>query len=261
MSVVDFTSSSPHSSSFGIATGAVPADEIEAQQCDLSSKADLNMPGVPDEVIFARTPEGDPITWGAMRANADSAIRVQFLAHRLNSFVIGQYRELQQKNVNGPFVLGMGVMAGVEILGKVFYAKPAPQNAGEANKMAFCRFCGQLEARFGRPPPLEFRKAFVDRWGGARPGSVAEIFYTYFRNTLVHGFYGKAVFLTGEGTNDLLLRDDGCVLVHPDWLLQRFIGAAEVHVGKLVEAAPQSRMRRNALDYLHELLDEPPEPE
>lgn len=217
------------------------------------------MPGVPDDVIFARNQAGAPITWGQVRANPDRAYRVRCLADRLRSFMVAQYRELGQKNINGPFILGMTVMTGVEILGKIFYAMPAPDDPGEANKVAFCRFCAQLHQRFGRPPSKDFKDAFVARWGGEKPESVSAILYRYFRNTLVHGFYGKAVFLTGQDTDDLLLRDDGCVVVHPDWLLQRFIAAAERHVNELLVAPPQSSLRRNALNYLHELLDEPAE--
>jgi hypothetical protein len=215
------------------------------------------MPGVPNEVVFARTAAGAAITWGQVRANADRVYRVQCLADRLRSFMVLQYRELQQKNINGPFILGLTVMAGVEILGKIFYSTPIPTDPNDANKEAFCRFCAKLDQRFGRTPPKAFKNAFEARWAEARPDRISVIFYRYFRNTLIHGYYGRAVFLTGQGTNDLLLRDDGCLLVHPDWLLERFIAAAEVHIAELLAAAPNSSLRRNGLNYLHGLLDEP----
>jgi hypothetical protein len=72
----------------------------------------------------------------------------------------------------------------------------------------------------------------------------------------VHGYYGKAVFVTGEQTKDVLLREDGCVLIHPDWFLQRFIKTAEQHIQQVVREEANGSLRRNALRYISILLNE-----
>lgn len=217
------------------------------------------MPGTPNEFIFARSPDGQSvITWGQVRASADPVHRLQSLALRLRGFLIAQYAELLDKNVSGPFPVSMAVMAGIGTLGEVFYATPKPADAGAENRESFRRFCVKLDQRLGRQPPLAFRTAFAERWGVDCPQSVAVILYTYFRNSLVHGYYGRTVFVTGDGTNSLHLRDDGCVLIHPRWLLERFLEVAEEHVADVLVAPSQSSLRRNALNYVRGLLDEPP---
>lgn len=217
------------------------------------------MSGVPDYVVFAH-PSNGPITWGQVRANQDRAYRVQCLAARLRTLMVMQYRQLQEKKITGPFVIAITVMSGIEILGEIFYSTPVPPDRNDASKEAFCRFCAKVHQRFGRAPSKNFKDAFEARWNNGRPESVAAIVYKYFRNTLIHGYYGRSVFLTGGGTNDLTLCDDGCVLIHPDWLLERFIAAAEEHIDTLLMAPPQCGLRRNALNYLHDLLDEGDEP-
>lgn len=142
---------------------------------------------------------------------------------------------------------------GIGTLGEVFYATPKPADVGAENRESFRRFCVKLDQRLGRQPPLAFRTAFAERWGVDCPQSVAVILYTYFRNSLVHGYYGRTVFVTGDGTNSLHLRDDGCVLVHPRWLLERFLEVAEEHVAEVLVAPSQSSLRRNALNYVRGL--------
>ncbi len=175
---------------------------------------------------------------------------------RIRGFLIAQYAELLDKNVSGPFPVSMAVMAGVGTLGEIFYSRPRPPDAGAENRESFRRFFVKFDQKLGRRPPLAFRNAFAERWEVECPQSVALIFYTYFRNSLVHGYYGHTVFVTGEGLNSFLLRDDGCVLVHPRWLLERLLTVAEEHVADVLKAPPQSALRRNALNYLHGLLGE-----
>jgi hypothetical protein len=180
-----------------------------------SEAAPSSQCGIPDDVAFAQRAGGGDILFGDVRNNRNAAARAEFLARRLETFFLGAYQELVDRNVSSPFSVSIMVMSGIGTLGEIFYSNPPPPDSRDRNREAFCRFCARVDQRFGRPHSIAFRKAFAQRWSTERPDSISGVLYTYFRNSLIHGYYGRGVFLTGASTQEMLVKDDGTVLIHP----------------------------------------------
>ena len=80
-----------------------------------------------------------------------------------------------------------------------------------------------------------------------KPNNGAEVLYTFFRNSFIHGYYGRAVFLTGDDTQEVEFRADGCVLLHPWWFYERFSNVARELLVEMFKEQQNGQLRRNAL--------------
>jgi hypothetical protein len=172
--------------------------------------------------------------------------------------MIGQFGELTTKQVNAPFVLCALALVGVSSLGDIFYYDKIAKSNPDHNRVTFCAACDRVDERFTRTPPKKFKLAFVERWPEhERPCSASEVMYTFFRNTLLHGYWGRGVFMTGKLPEKLLLRDDGCVLLDPEWFYDRFLKSVDWHIAEMKVDNSASVVRRNAVNYVQRLVERP----
>lgn len=215
------------------------------------------MPGAPDELIFSDSPEhgAAQITWGALRANHDAQFRLLCLSKRIRGFLLDQTSRLLNEGTNAPFPLVVTTTVGIGSLAEVFYSDTVPARQDERNRIIFCCFADKIAEDFSRSLKKDFKVQFAERWG-ERPRTGSQILYTFFRNSLVHGYYGQAVFLTGDETDSIEYRADGCVLLNPEWFFTRFAAAANTHLDRALEEQENGCLRRNALGYVAGLLGE-----
>ena len=93
--------------------------------------------------------------------------------------------------------------------------------------------------------------------GVEKPNNGAQVLYTFLRNSFIHGYYRRAVFLTGDDTQDVQFRADGCVLIHPWWFYERFSTLVKKLLVAMFKEQQNGKLRRNALKYVSTLLDQP----
>jgi len=214
--------------------------------------------GAPAETIFSPgvLAGEDRVTWGSLRANKDEDYRLRALSARLRTFLLKQTSNIIDKKIDAPFPLTTVTLVGIGSLGEIFYGDAAHPRDKYRNLILFCCFCNSLDQRFPRAPKKEFKAAFAKRWSEEKPCSTSQILYTFFRNSFVHGYYGRSVFLTGDETQDFTLREDGCVLLNPDWFYEVFRKSAEKHLVDMAAEQMNGRFRKNALKYIRKLIDD-----
>lgn len=213
----------------------------------------------PDRVIFGPGSEGAPqVTWGHLRANPDESFRLGCLARRLTTFLHDQCATLT--GIGAPVPTSTVALVGIGALAEIFYRDAIDASNKEHGRITFCKACDQLDGKFTRTPSKDFKDAFEARWKDGRPASASSVLYTYFRNSLIHGYYGEGVFLTGDETPDLKLEDDGCVLLNPDWFFDKFLKAVEWHCAEVLREQATGPLRYNALNYVRKLIGEAPLP-
>lgn len=217
------------------------------------------MAGTPDEVVFSIDPTDDTkrITWGQLRANSDSDFRLRCLKVRIEDLLLFQSGQLLKPGSYAPYPLAVLTLIGLGALGEIFCGDTVAAAASDHNKSIFCQIAKRLAQQFSRPLTKTFKEAFAERWGVDKPRDGALVLYTFFRNSFIHGYYGRAVFLTGDETPDVAFRDDGCVLLHPWWFYERFVDLTQDLLAEMLKEQPNGQLKRNALKYISNLLDEP----
>ena len=213
------------------------------------------MMAVPDDVVFGPSAEGSPVTYGEVRSLSPEE-KISALRRRLDDWLIKQTDELTKTEggtrvIYSPFPLATMTCVAVETLGQVLYGDSSA--AQSHDDQSFVKIARKLDKRFSDQLRKDFKKRAAERWGRkstAKFKSVAHIIYRDFRNTLLHGFQGRAVYLTED--HDEWEYGDGVIELNPYWFWaafkQAYSDAFELIEGnKCVE-------RTKCLAYIDELL-------
>ncbi|MCP5535388.1 MAG: hypothetical protein H7A51_04040 [Akkermansiaceae bacterium] len=207
--------------------------------------------GVPGPVVFGPNPKGgDNLTWSSLREMENSQERIVALEARLRSYLVDGLSNAAE-NAH-PFSSAALVMIGIEAFGEILFRDGS--KGEDASKQRFCDACSKIDQKFGRQLPKTGAQAFARRWNVSKPKSMGEIVYTFFRNSIVHSFYGRGLYLTCEDTKDVQLTDEGIAMLNPDWLLKKYRCSSGKLLDKLVKEKNGGALRRNALKYLEKLL-------
>ncbi len=86
-----------------------------------------------------------------------------------------------------------------------------------------------------------------DRADARRMNTVGDVLYTFFRNSMMHGFRGRAVFLTevDHESKDLTLIDaDGTMILRPSWLWNRYVAVVGSTFDEIVAPASARNTKR-----------------
>lgn len=90
---------------------------------------------------------------------------------------------------------------------------------------------------------------------GERIKILTDLFYKYYRNTMIHCYRGKGVFLE-SGLNPPFIFNDGFLIINPDWFWTRFIEVFNSTFEQLLKDKKKgSGERTRCLDYIRKLLD------
>ena len=57
---------------------------------------------------------------------------------------------------------------------------------------------------------------------GEKIKTLTDLFYKYYRNTMIHGYRGNGVFLSSDLKPPFIF-NDGFLIINPDWFWTRFI--------------------------------------
>lgn len=210
---------------------------------------------MPDNVVFCDSISGSgpQITYGELRGNQDEAFRLECLKVRIESWLIKQCDDLNTRR-SCPFPLAVTTLVGIGSLAEIFYRDSVAAESADANRMLFSKFCVTLDQRIGRTLTKRFKESFIERWSVEKPETLADLLYTFFRNSLLHGYYGRAVFITADETDDVECDEDGFVRLNPFWLYEQFKTSAMKHSADALQEESNGTLRRNALNYVERLL-------
>jgi hypothetical protein len=134
---------------------------------------------------------------------------------RLERRLIGQTDCLTKKS---PFVKATMTAIGLETIGEIFY-----QQASD-DMPSFVHAIQDLDSAFKNIP----EQGFIDGAKITYPElpidkipSYGHFLYRYFRNSMIHGFWGRAVFLSYEDCDHFKIKD-GYMVLNPDGFWELF---------------------------------------
>jgi hypothetical protein len=206
---------------------------------------------VPDKVIFGIDSLNKPIDYGLVRQVKDDNELINLLRLRLRVFFIDQVQILQ--NSRSAFVLATMTCIGIETLGEIFIKENKDDTSYQ-----FVETIKKVHQMFGRKPNKKFDNELKHIWSEKdlkNLNNYGKIVYRFFRNTMIHGYQAKGMFLSYEDTNNIEIDEEFAFLkINPDWFWNNFKTYYEnqfVIVGQTQENNPE---RQNCLKYIKTFL-------
>ena len=206
---------------------------------------------VPDKVIFGIDGLNNSINYGFVRQITDDNELINLLRLRLRVFLIDQVQILQ--NSRSAFPLATMTCVGIETLGEIF----VKENKNDTS-FQFVETLKKVHQMFGRKPNKKFDKKLQTIWAEKDLKNIdnfAKIVYRFFRNTMIHGYQAKGMFLSYEDTNNIEIDEEFAFLkINPDWFWNNFKIYYEnqfVYVGQTQE---NNSERQNCLKYIKTFL-------
>ncbi len=221
------------------------------QKCACFRVSSNSMAKVPDKVIFGINTLGNSIDYGFVRSVVDDNALINLLRLRLKVFFIDQVQPLQ--NSRSAFPLTTMTCVGIETLGEIF----VKENKDDAS-FQFVEVIKKIHQTFGRQPNKKYEKRLKEIWSEKdlkNIDSFGKLTYRFFRNTMIHGYQGKGVFLSYEDTNNIEIDDEfAFVKINPDWFWNSFKDYYEKKFVQVEQAQANSMERQNCINYIKNFL-------
>jgi hypothetical protein len=207
---------------------------------------------IPDNIVFGwKTEAREGIFYGEVRRISDENQLISLLKLRLDAYYFSQIEPLIE--AKSAFPLLVMTCIGMETLGKIFTDEPSE------NGDSFVVIAKKMDQIFGRNPGKTFRESFQANWptkDWAKIDCFGRLLFKYLRNTMVHGYQGKAVFLSYEDTESyLIFNESGYMVINPKWLWVKLTTASEQLFDEAIKGQANSPIRKNCLAYIRQLLD------
>ena len=205
---------------------------------------------VPDQTIFGVDENEASINYGTVRQITDEDRLIILLKLRIEVFFIGQVKPLETVS---PFPLSVMTCIGVERLGEITIAENSDDNG-----IQFKKILGKFDTNLAKTLTKAEKELVKKNWpdkDGEKIKTLTDLFYKYYRNTMIHGYRGKGVFLE-SGLNPPFIFNDGFLIINPDWFWTRFIEVFNSTFEQLLKDKKKgSGERTRCLDYIRKLLD------
>lgn len=211
---------------------------------------------IPGHVIF-----GPDINYAKLRRMSEDEQIVE-LKRRIDAFLIRQTDELGKDTtgrlkVKSPWPLAVMTCVGIEAIGRIMY-RQLINNTEESKKAPFVNVASSLDSEFSRTLSKDIKRAIearYDRRDRKNFKTIADIIYTFFRNTMIHEYRGLAVFLDDEEGITWKLHDEGFLVINPYWLWEAFKNKTEELFAEAQESDQKNNPRRvSCIEYINELL-------
>lgn len=206
---------------------------------------------IPDEVIFGINSQRESINYGHVRTISDDNQLINLLRLRLKVLFIDQVQPLQDSG--SAFPLCIMTCIGMETLGEIFIKEDKSDTSHK-----FVEIARKTHQIFGRKPDIKFEKQLIKIWSEKDLRKIdcyGKILYRFFRNTMIHGYQGKGVFLSYEDTMNIEIdKTSAFIKINPNWFWNSFKDFYEksfINVGKAHE---NNTERQNCLKYIKDFL-------
>lgn len=205
---------------------------------------------VPNRTIFGVDENEASINYRTVRQITDEDRLIILLKLRIEVFFIGQVKPLETVS---PFPLSVMTCIGVETLGEITIAE-----SSDDNRIQFKKILGKFDTKLAKTLTKALKELVKKNWpdkDGERIKTLTDLFYKYYRNTMIHGYRGKGVFLK-SGLKPPFIFNDGFLIINPDWFWTRFIEVFNSTFEQLLKDKKKgSGERTRCLDYIRKLLD------
>lgn len=215
------------------------------------------MSGVPDETYFGPDERGIGISYGEVRISSPER-KVQLLENRLRDLLLKQinkFASAAKGESYAPIPLVIMTCVAIETIGIILY-RYDNKSIEKEQRYCFKKVIDKFDQKFSRAVSKDFRALLQTRFSTEeiyKAESRSEIIYAYFRNTFIHGYFGRAVYV-----DETVLKwedGDGYLVLNPSWFWQRFIEVfdelfREVHSNK----EPTNSQVKSIHTYLDHLL-------
>lgn len=209
------------------------------------------MAKIPGPVIFGIDSLGSSINYAFVREVQDESELINLLRLRLKVFFIDQVQSLQ--NSKAAFPLTTMTCIGIETLGRIF----VNDNKDDASYQ-FVETIKKIHQSFGRKPNKRYFDKLKEIWSEKNLSNIdsfGKIVYRFFRNTMIHGYQGKGVFLSYEDTSSVEIDNEfAFIKINPDWFWNNFKSYYERKFDSVVSAQSNSTERQNCLNYIRSYL-------
>jgi hypothetical protein len=205
---------------------------------------------VPIQTIFGVDENETSINYGTVSQITDEDRLIRLLKLRIEVFFIGQVKPLETVS---PFPLSVMTCIGVETLGEITIAE-----SNDDNGIQFKKILGKFDTNLAKTLTKSEKELVKKNWpdkDGEKIKTLTDLFYKYYRNTMIHGYRGKGVFLS-SGLKPPFIFNDGFLIINPDWFWTRFIEVFNSTFEQLLKDKKKgSGERTRCLDYIRKLLD------
>lgn len=202
---------------------------------------------VPDKTIFGVNDRDDSIDYGFVRKENDPNELIKFLKLRLDAFLIKQIEP-----ISGEFPKTTMTCVTIETLGEIFYGRKKNEHS-----YGFVLVAKQLNQQFSSNLGKEFKQNLCDLWEGTDDVSdidtLAKLLYKFFRNTMVHGYYGRGVYLTIENTSSFV-KDQGFLTINPNWFWNGTKKLYDKFFNEALYGEDNNPKRIKCLNYIDKIL-------
>ena len=209
------------------------------------------MTKVPDKVIFGIDTSGKSIDYGFVRSVNNENDLIELLRLRLKVFFIDQVQSLQ--NDRAAFSLTTMTCIGIETLGQILIKK---KNGDKSFR--FVEILRKTNQEFGRKPNKKYAEKLKEIWSEKDLNKIdcfGKLVYKFFRNTMIHGYQGKGVFLSYEDTKDIEIDEEfAFIKINPDWFWDCFKLYYERQFNYIRQAQANNPERQNCLNYIKTFL-------
>lgn len=204
---------------------------------------------VPNEAYWGPNEEGQSLHYGELRAMEDRDRRIQMLRRRLEAIFIAQVEPLAERRAGFPLVVMTCI--GIETLGQIFHSNEEGQSG------PFLMACKNVHQRLSRRVSKKLGDGLAEMWKENKEiekiEEIAELFYKYLRNELVHGYQARGIYLSYEDTPNMEIKEDeGYIILNPGWFWMSYKDCFNKYFYDLVSR--KLDLKERALDYIDRLL-------
>ncbi|MCH8032216.1 MAG: hypothetical protein IH950_00480 [Bacteroidetes bacterium] len=216
---------------------------------------------VPDDTYFGIDENGKGVYYRDVRSENNPLRRIKLLELRLRDLLIKQTNELEvlldgSRKVHSPFPLAIITCISIETLGQIFY-KSDNKKDEKNQSYSFVSVIKFFDKEFSRPLTKKFKESLTKRFPNDEVEKIknfSELFYTYFRNTFIHGYKGRAVYL--EEQVNTWEKGDGFLVINPNWFWRKFKETFEEHFNQLYSNKENNNpFKISAYYYIDKLIN------
>lgn len=209
------------------------------------------MTKVPDKVIFGIDELGNSIDYGFVRSVKDDNLLINLLRLRLKRLFIEQVEPLQCSK--SAFPLTTMTCIGIETLGQIFIDKD-----NNDTSFQFVKIIKKIHQTFGQKPNKKFSSKLQEIWSEKDLKNIdnyGKLMYKFFRNTMIHGYQAKGVFLSYEDTNSIELDEEfAFIKINPNWLWDNYKKYYENQFQLIGQAESNNTEKQNCIKYINNFL-------